>query len=220
MYRDRIADSYRCLPMHRLSDVHHGTVRARHVDEHCAPDVYFFSAFLRGPSKGEYTGAPARNPHANTETHVHMPSVTKGFRAGQHVRVRFIDPESSAFGWIIALLFARARPFSISSKPAGSGPKLLIKKEGSSTRELFKMAGGGQRSMDEKVVKVELGQVSSCHIKCLVQGPYSGHAGTMFEAYLPSYTYSGAEPVKRTTSPLGARSLRSPPRTGRARTTG
>lgn len=131
----------------------------------------------------------------NGTTHVHMPAITKGFRAGQHVRVRFVNPDSGALGWIMALLFARTRPFSISSKPAGSGLELLIKKEGSSTRELFKMAGGGARNMDEKAANVELGQVSSRRFKVLVEGPYSGHAATMFEAYSGALLVAGGSGI-------------------------
>lgn len=151
---------------------------------YAALGVYAFDLLLRTMRTRATTAyVTAHSGLNNGTTHVHMPSVTKGFRAGQHVRVRFVNPDSGAFGWIMALLFARTRPFSISSKPGGSGLELLIKKEGSSTRELFKMAGGGERSMDEKAATVELGQVNSRRIKCLVEGPYSGHAATMFEAY-------------------------------------
>ncbi|KAI0034711.1 hypothetical protein K488DRAFT_44902 [Vararia minispora EC-137] len=110
-------------------------------------------------------------------THVHLPEITKGWRAGQHVRVRFVDPSSGAFGWLTAALFARTRPYSISSKPNSSGLELLIKTEGATTKQLFDLASSVSTNNDKEA------QPASRRVNALIEGPYSGPAYTMFESY-------------------------------------
>ncbi|VDC03745.1 unnamed protein product [Peniophora sp. CBMAI 1063] len=150
--------------------------------------VYAVDRILRLARTRTTTAYLTPMPHLNNgTTHVHMPHLTRGFRAGQHVRVRVVDG-TGIFAWIRALAFSRARPFSLASRPVGSGAELYIKKErGAFTTGLYKMATGEfaspQKSSNEKgLSEIEAGEPTRA-VRMLVEGPYGGPSYTMFESY-------------------------------------
>jgi ferric-chelate reductase len=154
--------------------------------------IYAFDLVLRVARTRSTTGYVTAYKTLNgCTTHVHLPEITKGWRAGQHVRVRFIDSSSGTFGRLRAYLFARTRPYSISSKPNGSGLELLIKKEGVTTKQIFEHAlSTGSIGKDP-----ELGKPSSCRTTVLIEGPYGGPGYTMFESYSGALLVAGGSGV-------------------------
>ncbi|KAI0320002.1 ferric reductase like transmembrane component-domain-containing protein [Amylostereum chailletii] len=140
-------------------------------------------------------------PHASlngASTHVHLPEIVKGWHAGQHVRFRVINPNSNSWvGWCAAWIFSRARPFTISTRPEGSGLELIIKKQGSFTGRLYEMALG-DGSISEKGIQ-DLSETERAEptrrVKVLVEGPYSGAGLTMFEAYSGALLVAGGSGI-------------------------
>ncbi|KZV76838.1 hypothetical protein PENSPDRAFT_679855 [Peniophora sp. CONT] len=119
----------------------------------------------------------------NGTTHVHMPHLTRGYRAGQHVRVRLVNG-TGIFAWIHAFAFSRPRPFTLASRPSGSGAELYIKKEqGTFTNGLYEMAKG-ERSEEKGPSATEAGASQTTRtMRMLVEGPYGGPSYTLFESY-------------------------------------
>ena len=110
-------------------------------------------------------------------THVIVPSLNSGWRAGQHVRLRVVPPNRGQWtGWITTFLFQRARPFSISTSGEDDCAGLeLIVKEGAWTGRLYNAAKGNDVKAKEKVQHhdVERSPPSAHQVRILVEGPYS-----------------------------------------------
>ncbi|KZV76839.1 hypothetical protein PENSPDRAFT_679856 [Peniophora sp. CONT] len=119
----------------------------------------------------------------NGTTHVHMPYLTRGYRAGQHVRVRVVDG-TGILAWIRVLAFSRPRPFTLASRPSGSGAELYVKKErGTFTTGLYEMAkGASYKEKSSAAIEAGAGQVTRT-VRMLVEGPYGGPSYTMFDSY-------------------------------------
>ena len=109
-------------------------------------------------------------------TQVVMPGLTTGWRAGQHVRMRVVSPEHPRwFGLPIAALLSRVRahPYSISTRPGAEGLELIVKKVGASTQELYRLAGGEEKSLAEKMGGDVEAAREMRQVQVLVEGPYS-----------------------------------------------
>ena len=94
-----------------------------------------------------------------------VPSLNRGWRAGQHVRLRVISSELGLLGWTIA------HPFTVANA-AGSesadkkGMTLLIKKCGKWTGKLYDAAGRAG------YYPTESGYGTVREMRVIVEGPY------------------------------------------------
>ncbi|KAI0320502.1 hypothetical protein OF83DRAFT_1162386 [Amylostereum chailletii] len=158
--------------------------------------LYGFDHLLRMLRTRETTAYITAHPGLNGgSTRLVMPDLLSGWRAGQHVRMRLVNPEMPHWwalpvAWITARV--RSRPYSISSRPDGHGLELIVKKAGRSTARLFEFAGGEEmKQLDEKkpvddysFSQVDVEKAGEARmVKVLVEGPYSGPSHTLFEAY-------------------------------------
>ncbi|KAI0031325.1 ferric reductase like transmembrane component-domain-containing protein [Vararia minispora EC-137] len=150
--------------------------------------LYGFDHALRAARTRTTTAYIVAHPSLNGgSTQLIMPGLTTGWRAGQHVRMRLVDPSyPSWFALAIASVLSRfrARPFSIATRPGADGLELIVKRVGRSTSRLYSLAGGDERTRGEKQpadgdaeAQRELRRVT-----VVVEGPYSG-PHTLFEAY-------------------------------------
>ncbi|KAI0055985.1 hypothetical protein BV25DRAFT_1865522 [Artomyces pyxidatus] len=157
-------------------------------------------------TKTRYTTAliTAQTDLNGGSTLVQVPSLAKGWRVGQHVRLRVVAHGSGSWlGWWAAYLIGRARPFTIASAANGKGMELVIKKQGAWTRKLFTMAGGGEqaRTQNEKRGKgaadfdVERAHTLTREVRVLVEGPYSGAGHTLFNSYSGALLVAGGSGI-------------------------
>ena len=96
-------------------------------------------------------------------TQIELPTITTGWRAGQHVRIRFLTTELGALSWSIA------HPFTIanaSDSTEGKGLVLLCKKAGRWTNSLYAAAGRA----DHYAAEGGYGHYRRMNI--MVEGPY------------------------------------------------
>lgn len=152
------------------------------------------------------TPQPALN---GGSTHVALPGLATGWRAGQHVRMRVVNPSlPSAVALPFAILASRIRahPYSAASAPNANGLELIIKKVGASTRSLYSLAGGEEAAIKEK--KAGMGMVTdpeaafdARRVKVIVEGPYSGPAAR-FEGYSGVVLVAGGSGITYTLSLL------------------
>ena len=92
-------------------------------------------------------------------TRVEIPSISAGWRAGQHVRLRVLSGSMGLFGW------TTAHPFTIASagETDGKGMILMCKKAGGWTRKLYDAA---KQSRDDSI------ENGYREMKVIVEGPY------------------------------------------------
>ncbi|KAG6837411.1 hypothetical protein H0H93_010029 [Arthromyces matolae] len=101
-------------------------------------------------------------------TRVEVPYINRGWRAGQHVRLRVFSFGMGWFGW------TEVHPFTIASVADGEeGIVLYVKKSGRWTGKLYEMAKLGGYT--------ESGQGRS--VKVMVEGPYGGPCHAIFSSY-------------------------------------
>lgn len=90
-------------------------------------------------------------------TRVELPSINKGWRAGQHVRIRVLTSGMGLFGW------AEVHPFTIASCSEGpEGMVLMCKKTGRWTNRLYDVA------KRDGHMEAGLGR----NVTVMVEGPY------------------------------------------------
>ncbi|KAG8852232.1 hypothetical protein FRB96_008878 [Tulasnella sp. 330] len=116
-------------------------------------------------------------------TRVEIPYLTRGWRAGQHVRIHALS--FSKMGFFGS--FMEVHPFtiaSVSENGRGDGMVLYVKKTGDWTKKLYNAASVTQANTDtvyeEKVgytVALEKGFGSGATMRMLVEGPYGGPEG-------------------------------------------
>ncbi|KAG8694046.1 hypothetical protein FRC11_002462, partial [Ceratobasidium sp. 423] len=101
-----------------------------------------------------------------TITPLSIPKLARGWRAGQHVRVRVLNSKMGMLGW------AESHPFTIASisspKGGGDGLTLLIKKTGDWTESLYTLS---HHTSPESA--------SGPQIKVVIEGPYGGPGSTI-----------------------------------------
>ena len=91
-------------------------------------------------------------------TQVHIPALARGWRAGQHIRLRVLSGGMGWYGW------AEAHPYTIASASDGTlqeGIVLLCKITGTWTRRLNAIAALDRR-----------GAGAGSNVTVLVEGPY------------------------------------------------
>ena len=146
---------------------------------HCPPimpyilaavGLYAFDHIAR-IARTRYTTAwlTAENALNGGTTLVDVPSLSAGWRAGQHVRIRVIG--NTWFNWLATWLVGRARPFTIATGSNSGGMLLVIKAQGAWTRKLLRMAAAGDAS--GKSTDAERGHEPAREVRIIVEGPYS-----------------------------------------------
>ncbi|KAF9255562.1 hypothetical protein L218DRAFT_1008440 [Marasmius fiardii PR-910] len=144
----------------------------------------FLSDYLFRNLRSRWTTAIIRPLPELGITHVEIPKVNAGWRAGQHVRLRVLSSGMGFLGW------TEVHPFTIASTPGGAeGVVLMCKKAGDWTERLYDLARSGDYSQprgrgsrrgrdgdgerDYEPVKV----------KVWVEGPYGGTGHMMFASF-------------------------------------
>ncbi|KAI9459069.1 hypothetical protein HD554DRAFT_2029376 [Boletus coccyginus] len=125
--------------------------------------------------KTHFTTATLRTIPEMGLTRVDIPSLTTGWRPGQHVRLRVLSTAMGLWG------MTEVHPFTISSAAdTEEGLVLMCKTTGNWTRKLYEMAqmtGSGEQ-----------GQERGRRVKVMIEGPYGGfgditignYSGAMF----------------------------------------
>ncbi|CAK5274204.1 unnamed protein product, partial [Mycena citricolor] len=134
----------------------------------CASAVYGFDKLLRIAKTRISTATIQALPGLNA-TRVELPYINKGWRAGQHVRVRVLSSSMGIMGW------SEIHPFTIaSSSRSGNGLVLVCKQAGTWTNKLYRAAAA-----DNHVGEACL----SRHVKMIVEGPYGGPGFMMMHSF-------------------------------------
>ncbi|KAI0031331.1 hypothetical protein K488DRAFT_26406, partial [Vararia minispora EC-137] len=166
--------------------------------------VYALDRLLRVARTRIATGYLTPIPSLNGgTTHVHLPGLTRGFRADQHVRVRIVDG-TGFFPWVSAVFFSRSRPFSIAARPDGAGLELLVKNEkGTFTNRLFELASNKSGELDKvkDSSQPEMGLPTS-KVQFVIDGPYGGSPYTMYESYSGLLLIAGGSGISHILSVL------------------
>ncbi|KAI0051583.1 hypothetical protein FA95DRAFT_1602600 [Auriscalpium vulgare] len=144
----------------------------------------------------------------NGSTRIEIPSLTSGWRAGQHVRLRVVNPSRGSWlGWWTAWCVGRARPFTIASASGGKGLEMIAKKQGKWTGHLYQMATGGDSERPREKQGQEKGKKAyldmdpesalalTRKVRVLVEGPYSGPGHTLFTAYSGALLIAGGSGI-------------------------
>ncbi|KAJ6465134.1 hypothetical protein DFH09DRAFT_1278283 [Mycena vulgaris] len=129
--------------------------------------------------KTRITTATIRPIPALGVTRVEIPYINKGWRAGQHVRIRVLSTAMGATGW------AQVHPFTIASESnSNEGIVLMCKKTGTWTQKLFATAATSQ---SEKGVGRD--------VKIVVEGPYGGPGFAMFNSFSAAVFVAGGSGI-------------------------
>ncbi|ETW75457.1 ferric reductase [Heterobasidion irregulare TC 32-1] len=135
---------------------------------------------------------------ALNSTHISVPSLGAGWRAGQHVRIRVVaaSPTGSWIGCCWAWLVGRARPFTIATASGDDlGLELIVKKyEGGWTGRLFEMAQAQDGGMEEKTIGLPKHSIGR-RVRVIVEGPYSGPGHTLFASYSGALLVAGGSGI-------------------------
>ncbi|KAH9055774.1 hypothetical protein EDB87DRAFT_1779870 [Lactarius vividus] len=161
--------------------------------------LYAFDHIARF-ARTSYTTAwlTAENALNGGTTLVDIPSLSGGWRAGQHVRIRVIG--DTWFGWLTTWLVGRARPFTIATGPNSGGMQLVIKARGPWTRKLLRMAAADNAA--EKTADTEPGRKPAREVRVIVEGPYSGPGYTLYTAYSGVVLVAGGSGISYVTGVL------------------
>ncbi|EJD07923.1 uncharacterized protein FOMMEDRAFT_74257 [Fomitiporia mediterranea MF3/22] len=105
-----------------------------------------------------------------------IPAITRGWRAGQHVRVRILSTEIGLLACTVA------HPFTVANAPGGEsaekrGLTLLVKKAGNWTSRLYDIAGRAG------YYPTEDGYGTIRNIRVIVEGPYGGLGHMMIASF-------------------------------------
>ncbi|GAB1521150.1 hypothetical protein RhiTH_004241 [Rhizoctonia solani] len=122
-------------------------------------------------------------------TQLSIPEIGRGWRAGQHVRVRVLNSKMGMLGW------AESHPFTIASisspKGGGDGLTLLVKKAGDWTNSLY--------SLSQHVTSEE-SSGSGSRVKVVVEGPYGGPGSTIPSSFSSALVVVGGSGITFGTS--------------------
>jgi hypothetical protein len=113
-------------------------------------------------------------------TFVEIPSISGGWRAGQHIRLRVLSSKMGWFGW------AEPHPFTIASIPTrnrAGAVQLYVKKHGDWTRALYKLAGTHEGDVEaswrKRGTAIGRGKV----VRVIVEGPYGGTGNPLVSSF-------------------------------------
>jgi ferric-chelate reductase len=120
--------------------------------------VYGLDHIIRA-IKTRFTTATLRTIPTMGLTRVDIPSLSTGWRAGQHVRLRVLSTSMGLWG------MTEVHPFTISSAVnTEEGLVLMCKRTGKWTTKLYEMA--------QTTAPGEQGQEPGRRVKVMVEGPY------------------------------------------------
>ncbi|KAG8694759.1 hypothetical protein FRC08_008277 [Ceratobasidium sp. 394] len=123
-------------------------------------------------------------------TQLSVPHLTRGWRAGQHVRVRVLNSGVGALGW------AETHPFTIASVSApnggGDGLTLLCKRAGDWTENLYKMSQPSSAS--------ETGSGMGARVHVVIEGPYGGPGSAIPSSFTSALIVCGGSGITFGTS--------------------
>ncbi|KAJ1308190.1 hypothetical protein OPQ81_003905 [Rhizoctonia solani] len=121
-------------------------------------------------------------------TQISIPNLTRGWRAGQHVRVRILSSGMGPIGW------AEAHPFTIASvsNPSGQGDglTLLAKRAGDWTGKLYTLSQG--------TPSTEKGLGIGRNVTMIIEGPYGGPGPCIFASFTSVVIVTGGSGVTGT----------------------
>ncbi|KAL5521096.1 hypothetical protein ACEPAG_9018 [Sanghuangporus baumii] len=117
-----------------------------------------------------------------------IPTVNRGWRAGQHVRLRVLSSELGFLGWTIA------HPFTVANAPGSDsadkkGMTLLVKKCGKWTGKLYDAAGRAG------YYPTESGYGTVREMRVIVEGPYGGLGNMVMAGYSSAMLVGGGSGV-------------------------
>lgn len=124
-------------------------------------------------------------------TQLSVPELTRGWRAGQHVRVRVLNSRMGALGW------AETHPFTIASISApeggGDGLTLLCKRAGDWTESLYSLS---QRQSADNGDGFGMGS----RVKVVIEGPYGGPGSAIPSSFSSALVVAGGSGITFGTS--------------------
>ncbi|KAG9122083.1 hypothetical protein FRC07_001683 [Ceratobasidium sp. 392] len=127
-------------------------------------------------------------------TQISIPHLTRGWRAGQHVRIRVLSMGVGPIGW------AECHPFTIASvsnrSGGGDGLTLLCKRAGDWTNKLYTLAQG-QGQGEEKG-----GYGVGRNVRVIVEGPYGGTGPVILASFSSAVIVVGGSGVTFATSAI------------------
>ncbi|KDN43271.1 hypothetical protein RSAG8_06238, partial [Rhizoctonia solani AG-8 WAC10335] len=122
-------------------------------------------------------------------TQLSIPELARGWRAGQHVRVRVLNSKMGMMGW------AESHPFTIASisspKGGGDGLTLLVKNAGDWTNSLY--------SLSQHTSSTESAG-SGSRVKVVIEGPYGGPGSTIPSSFSSALIVVGGSGITFGTS--------------------
>ncbi|CEL59888.1 Ferric reduction oxidase 8, mitochondrial OS=Arabidopsis thaliana GN=FRO8 PE=2 SV=1 [Rhizoctonia solani AG-1 IB] len=122
-------------------------------------------------------------------TQLSVPEIARGWRAGQHVRIRVLNSNMGMLGW------AETHPFTIASisspKGGGDGLTLLVKKAGDWTNSLY--------SLSQHASSAE-SSGSGSRVKVIIEGPYGGPGSTIPSSFSSALVVVGGSGITFGTS--------------------
>jgi ferric-chelate reductase len=145
--------------------------------------IYVLDLFLR-TIKSHITQATIHFVPEMTSTRVSIRNVSRGWRAGQHVRLTVL---STGMG----LGVIESHPFTIASASGDDeGLILYCKKAGDWTAKLGTLAEGGITAKSS-----EAGFGAGRNVSVIVQGPYGGPGHVVFSSYSAAMIVSGGSGI-------------------------
>lgn len=110
--------------------------------------------------KTRFTKATIRALPELNATHIQIPGINAGWRAGQHVRVQVL---SKSMGWVGCF---EVHPFTVASvSESEEGMVLICQDVGDWTRKLYNLASAG-------IAAAEKGGEVGREVRLMVEGPY------------------------------------------------
>ncbi|QRW07167.1 Ferric reductase like transmembrane component [Ceratobasidium sp. AG-Ba] len=158
--------------------------------------IYTFDQLVR-VLKSHVTTATITPVPALKCTQLSVPHLTRGWRAGQHVRVRVLNSGVGMLGW------AETHPFTIASISApdgnGDGLTLLCKRAGDWTENLYKMSLPSSAA-SEKAGAPGVGAGARVHV--VIEGPYGGPSSAIPTSFTSALVVCGGSGITFGTSSI------------------
>ncbi|KAG8789513.1 hypothetical protein FRC12_013472 [Ceratobasidium sp. 428] len=152
--------------------------------------IYTLDQFVR-LIKSHVTVATITPVPALKCTQLSVPHLSRGWRAGQHVRVRVLNSGVGALGW------AETHPFTIASVSApngqGDGLTLLCKRAGDWTESLYQMSQQSSQSSPDS-------SGTGARVHVIIEGPYGGPGSAIPASFSSAMVVCGGSGITFGTS--------------------
>lgn len=133
--------------------------------------------------KTRFTKATIRALPELNATHIQIPGINAGWRAGQHVRVQVL---SKSMGWVGCF---EVHPFTVASvSESEEGMVLICQDVGDWTRKLYNLASAG-------IAAAEKGGEVGREVRLMVEGPYGGLGCTVVSSYSAALLIAGGSGI-------------------------